>query len=70
MDLVEQHYRNPMDEVQRFFAAKHARHYKVYNLCAERVYNDPNAFEEVYTKADGGGAVDGQGGERYAWHEG
>ena len=31
-------YRNSMEEVQRFFETRHREHYKVYNLCSERIY--------------------------------
>ena len=40
---VEASYRNPMHEVQRFFAERHEGVHKVYNLCAERSY-DAAAF--------------------------
>ena len=31
-------YRNPIEEVAKFFKAKHQGHFKVYNLCSERDY--------------------------------
>lgn len=36
-------YRNPMEEVQRFFEHYHEDHFKIYNLCSERSYN-PELF--------------------------
>eukprot|EP00301_Raphidiophrys_heterophryoidea_P001643 c10789_g2_i1.p1 GENE.c10789_g2_i1~~c10789_g2_i1.p1 ORF type:complete len:662 (+),score=122.50 c10789_g2_i1:65-2050(+) len=36
-------FRNPMEEVQRFFETRHRDQYKIYNLCAERGYN-PSFF--------------------------
>eukprot|EP00300_Choanocystis_sp_HF-7_P008895 c16160_g1_i1.p1 GENE.c16160_g1_i1~~c16160_g1_i1.p1 ORF type:complete len:1328 (-),score=325.18 c16160_g1_i1:289-4236(-) len=37
-------FRNPIDEVQKFFEDRHANHYKIVNLCSERSY-DPNLFQ-------------------------
>lgn len=37
-DNIEQIYRNPADEVKRFFEKRHNNRYKIYNLCSERVY--------------------------------
>eukprot|EP01012_Entosiphon_sulcatum_P067499 TRINITY_DN9723_c0_g1_i1.p1 TRINITY_DN9723_c0_g1~~TRINITY_DN9723_c0_g1_i1.p1 ORF type:complete len:605 (+),score=97.54 TRINITY_DN9723_c0_g1_i1:2083-3897(+) len=37
-------YRNPMEEVQRFFAQRHGTSYKIYNLCSERAY-PPEKFQ-------------------------
>ena len=31
-------YRNPIEEVAKFFKAKHRGHFKIYNLCSERDY--------------------------------
>ncbi len=39
-------YRNDMKEVVRFFETRHPGHYKVYNLCSERVY-DRKAFPYI-----------------------
>ncbi|CAI5949677.1 unnamed protein product, partial [Closterium sp. NIES-64] len=42
-ESLEAMFRNPMWQVQRFLAANHAHHFKVYNLCAEQWY-DPSYF--------------------------
>jgi phosphatidylinositol-3,4,5-trisphosphate 3-phosphatase/dual-specificity protein phosphatase PTEN len=39
-------YRNSMSDVQSFFKRKHPGHYKIYNLCIERSYNEA-CFENV-----------------------
>jgi len=39
-------FRNPLTEVAKFFEKKHANHYKLYNLCAEKRY-DPSKFKAV-----------------------
>ncbi|OWA52331.1 Phosphatidylinositol 3,4,5-trisphosphate 3-phosphatase and dual-specificity protein phosphatase PTEN [Hypsibius exemplaris] len=38
-DNYERFYRNSIGEVTRFFEAKHANHYRIYNLCSERTYD-------------------------------
>ncbi|CAL1372096.1 unnamed protein product [Linum trigynum] len=42
--FFEGFYRNHMEEVIRFFESRHKGKYKVYNLCAERLY-DASRFE-------------------------
>lgn len=37
-------FRNPMEEVQKFFKLKHQNHFKIYNPCSERKY-DHDKFE-------------------------
>ena len=32
-------YRNPILEVKEFFEDRHEGHYKIYNLCSERMYD-------------------------------
>jgi len=39
-------FRNPLTEVAKFFEKRHAYHYKLYNLCAEKRY-DPSRFNIV-----------------------
>ncbi|KAL9655771.1 hypothetical protein ABK040_004998 [Willaertia magna] len=39
---AEKMYRNPLDEVLRFFETRHYKKYKIYNLCAEKQYSVEN----------------------------
>ncbi|KAA0152603.1 hypothetical protein FNF27_06523 [Cafeteria roenbergensis] len=56
----EASYRNPVGEVQRFFAAKHKGKFRVYNLCSERCYT-ADTFEKGGAKPElGGGELGGQ----------
>eukprot|EP01012_Entosiphon_sulcatum_P007190 TRINITY_DN13596_c0_g1_i1.p1 TRINITY_DN13596_c0_g1~~TRINITY_DN13596_c0_g1_i1.p1 ORF type:complete len:392 (-),score=82.58 TRINITY_DN13596_c0_g1_i1:15-1169(-) len=41
---TEGYYRNPAEEVERFFEFYHKGRYKVFNLCSERQYHDPKLF--------------------------
>lgn len=41
---LEQLYRNRLSDVQRLLEQKHAKHYKVYNLCSEKAY-ESSAFK-------------------------
>lgn len=41
----EAYYRNPVDEVERFFNTRHPGHYRIYNLCSEREYDQPTRFQ-------------------------
>ena len=45
-ESIEGLYRNSMKDVQQFFKKKHPGHYKIYNLCTERSYND-KCFENT-----------------------
>ncbi|PVD34487.1 hypothetical protein C0Q70_05762 [Pomacea canaliculata] len=40
-------YRNPIEEVARFFNTKHRGHYRIYNLCSERDYDETLFFNNV-----------------------
>eukprot|EP01119_Soliformovum_irregulare_P019278 TRINITY_DN6064_c0_g1_i6.p1 TRINITY_DN6064_c0_g1~~TRINITY_DN6064_c0_g1_i6.p1 ORF type:complete len:465 (-),score=131.04 TRINITY_DN6064_c0_g1_i6:798-2192(-) len=38
-ESLESIYRNPIGEVKKFFETYHPGHYKIFNLCSERMYN-------------------------------
>ena len=41
---TEKFYRNPLQEVKRFFDERHSDHFMIYNLCSEREY-PPSEFK-------------------------
>ena len=41
-------YRNPMEEVQKFFNTRHPSHYKIYNLCEEKNYPQNTFYKQGY----------------------
>ena len=45
---IEGLYRNPLEEVQRFFNTRHPLHYKVYNLCEEKTYSKDLFYKQGY----------------------
>ena len=44
----EAFYRNDMNEVLNFFNTRHPQHYKVYNLCSEKVYDNNIFYKQGY----------------------
>lgn len=43
-------YRNPVEEVERFFNTRHPNRYRIYNLCSERDYDTPGRFQGRYKR--------------------
>lgn len=46
----EYYLRNPIDQVEAFFDARHAGHYRIYNLCSERQYDSPERFHGCFKR--------------------
>ena len=46
----ESYFRNPIDEVERFFEQRHAKRFRIYNLCSERDYEGPGRFGGRYKR--------------------
>ncbi|XP_022691317.1 phosphatidylinositol 3,4,5-trisphosphate 3-phosphatase TPTE2-like [Varroa jacobsoni] len=40
-------YRNPIQDVEKFFVTKHSGHYKVCNMCSERTYDDSHFERQI-----------------------
>eukprot|EP00756_Hemistasia_phaeocysticola_P005734 Hpha_TRINITY_DN13475_c0_g2::TRINITY_DN13475_c0_g2_i1::g.131359::m.131359/K01110/PTEN; phosphatidylinositol-3,4,5-trisphosphate 3-phosphatase and dual-specificity protein phosphatase PTEN len=38
-------FRNPVDQVERFFDQRHRNHFRIYNLCSERIYDRETRFQ-------------------------
>eukprot|EP01060_Flectonema_neradi_P037821 TRINITY_DN7732_c0_g2_i2.p1 TRINITY_DN7732_c0_g2~~TRINITY_DN7732_c0_g2_i2.p1 ORF type:complete len:1740 (+),score=347.92 TRINITY_DN7732_c0_g2_i2:40-5259(+) len=47
---AEGYYRNPVDEVEKFFETRHKGHYRIYNLCSEREYDSDSRFRGCYLR--------------------
>ena len=47
---TEGYYRNPVEEVERFFETYHKRKFRLYNLCSERDYDDNLRFGGSYRR--------------------
>jgi hypothetical protein len=45
---TEYYIRNPIDEVERFFDERHPRHFRIYNLCSERAYDNTHRFHGCF----------------------
>jgi len=45
---TQQLYRNPINEVARFFKTKHPGHFRIYNLCSERGYDETKFDNKIY----------------------
>jgi phosphatidylinositol-3,4,5-trisphosphate 3-phosphatase/dual-specificity protein phosphatase PTEN len=46
----EAYFRNPIEEVERFFLSRHAGHFRIYNLCSERDYDRPTRFGGAFRR--------------------